>query len=110
MRVGARGDRPQQEQRCLIPRTRRKAFAFEEREGCTDHWAEIFEPASAQRQEVRAVIGSVARDGAVRLHQRGKEVGRGGGLVSHCLGQSITDGACGYFRPGEQLQQQPMVV
>ena len=108
--VGARGDRSEQEKSRLVPRTRRQAFALEERERCADGRAEILEGTTAQRQDIRSVIGAVARDGAVRFHQRDQEVGSGGGLGSHGFGQSVAHGTLHDLGPGQQLEEQPMVV
>ena len=57
-----------------------------------------------------AVVGAVTRDGAVRLHQRGEEIGRGDRLGPHRFGQGVAHGTFHDLGPGEELEEEAMVV
>ena len=109
-RFGARRERTEQEQGGLVPRASGEAFAFEEDQGRADGRTEIFE-AAAEREKVGPIIRAIARHGAVGLHELGQEIGRRDGLLADGLRQSITaDGAFDEFGPGQELQEQPMVI
>ena len=105
----ARGRRSEQEQGGFVPRAGGKALAFEEREGGADRRTEIV-VSPAERKEVRAIVGSVTWDGAVGLHQGGEEIRGGDGLRADGLGERVVDRALDELRPGQQLQEQAMVI
>jgi len=107
-RTGRR--RSEQEQGGLIPRSDGQTLALEDREGCADRRAEVIIGATAQREQIGAVVGAVARDGAVGLHQRGEEVRRRDGLGADGFRQGAAHGTLDDLGPGQKLQEQPMIV
>ena len=109
-RCGTRGDGTEQQQRRFVPRPGFKAFAFEQREGHTYCGSEIFVATAAQGKEIPAIIGPIARDGAIFFEQCSEEIGRGDCLGTDCFGQGVVDGALDNLRPSQQLQQEAMVV